>query len=287
MESFFTEGGFKTLSTVFVVGGLMVLLAAENLRPLRVRKKTRPGRYLTNAVLTGLALLAGAVAVRPVGLGLAYLSETRAFGVLNWLTLPGWARFAAGFLIMDLTFYYWHRFNHTVHFLWRFHSVHHIDPDLDVTTSMRFHFGEVLLSTLFRAVQVAAIGIAPVTYIVYETCFTLATLFHHSNLQIPVTVERSINRVLVTPRMHGIHHSVVRSELNSNYSVIFRWWDALNQSLVLNVPQSAISAGVGRFAGEGDNSILRLVALPFGKFRREKPARPPRFGTSDLGRMAE
>ena len=138
-----------------------------------------------------------------------------------------------------------------------------------------------------NAVQVAAIGIAPVTYIVYETCFTLATLFHHSNFQIPVTVERNINRVLVTPRMHGIHHSVVRSELNSNYSVIFRWWDALNRSLVLNVPQSAISAGVGRFAGEEDNGILRLVALPFGKFRRERPARPPRFGFSNLGRMVE
>ena len=287
MESFITEGAFRSLSAVILVAGFVVLLVAENIRPLRARKKPRFGRYLTNAVLTILATLAGAMAVRPVGLGLASLSEIRAFGVLNWLALPGWARFTAGFLIMDLTFYYWHRFNHTVHFLWRFHSVHHIDPDLDVTTSMRFHFGEVLLSIFFRAVQVAAIGIAPVTYIVYETCFTLATLFHHSNLQIPVTVERGINRVLVTPRMHGIHHSVVRSELNSNYSVIFRWWDALNRSLVLNVPQSAISAGVGRFAGERDNGILRLVALPFGKFRREKPARPPRFGTYDLGRMVE
>jgi sterol desaturase/sphingolipid hydroxylase (fatty acid hydroxylase superfamily) len=287
MENFVIEGGFRTLSTLLLIAGFGVLLAAESTWPLRTRKKSRPGRYFTNAVLTGLAMLAGAMAVRPVGLGLAYLSEAQAFGVLNWIVLPGWGRFAAGFLLMDLTFYYWHRFNHTIHFLWRFHSVHHIDPDLDVTTSMRFHFGEVLLSTFFRAGQVAAMGIAPVTYIVYETCFTLATLFHHSNLKIPVMLERGLNRVLVTPRMHGIHHSVVRSELNSNYSVIFRWWDALNRSLVLNVPQSAITAGVGRFAGEGDNRILRLVTLPFGKFRRERPARPPRFGTSDLGTMAE
>ena len=110
------------------------------------------------------------------------------------------------------------------------------------------------------------------TYIVYETCFTLATLFHHSNLKMPVRVEAVLNRILVTPRMHGIHHSVVRSELNSNYSVIFRWWDALNRSLVLNVPQSAITIGVGRFAGAGDNGIWRLVTQPFGKFRRERPA---------------
>ncbi len=287
MENFFTEGGFKTLSTVVLIAGFVALLAAEIIWPLRARKKSRPGRYFTNAVLTALTVLAGAIAVRPVGLGLASLSEARAFGILNWLALPGWVRFVAGFLLMDLTFYYWHRFNHTVHFLWRFHSVHHIDPDLDVTTSMRFHFGEVLLSTFFRAGQIAAIGIAPVTYIVYETCFTLATLFHHGNIQIPVTVERMLNRVLVTPRMHGIHHSVVRSELNSNYSVIFRWWDALNRSLVLNVPQSAITIGVGRFTGKGDNNVFRLVALPFGKFRREKPARPPRFGETSLGTMAE
>jgi sterol desaturase/sphingolipid hydroxylase (fatty acid hydroxylase superfamily) len=100
-------------------------------------------------------------------------------------------------------------------------------------------------------------------------------------------LEKGINSVLVTPRMHGIHHSVVRSELNSNYSVIFRWWDALNRSLVLNVPQSAISTGVGRFAGEGDNRILRLITQPFGKFRRERSARQPRFGERDLRRMVE
>ncbi|MCJ7500600.1 sterol desaturase family protein, partial [bacterium] len=245
MENFITEGGFRNLSAVLLVAGFGVLLAAESIWPLRARKRPRPGRYLSNAILTALTVLAGALAVRPAGFGLATLSEAKAFGILNWLALPGWAKFAAGFLLMDLTFYYWHRFNHVVHFLWRFHSVHHIDPDLDVTTSMRFHFGEVLLSTFFRAGQVAVIGIAPVTYIVYETCFTLATLFHHSNLKMPVRVEAVLNRILVTPRMHGVHHSVVRSELNSNYSVIFRWWDALNRSLVLNVPQSAITIGVG------------------------------------------
>ena len=287
MDNFITDGAFKTLSMVLIAIVLVGLLAVENLRPLRARKRPRPSRYFTNMVITGFAILAGAVAVRPAGLGLAYLSEERVFGVLNWLNLPGWAKFAAGFLLMDLTFYYWHRVNHTIHFLWRFHSVHHSDPDLDVTTSMRFHFGEVLLSTLFRVSQVAVIGIAPVTYIVYETCFTLATLFHHSNLKIPVRMEKGINRVLVTPRMHGIHHSVVRSELNSNYSVVFRWWDALNRSLVLNVRQSVITIGVGRFAAAGDNGIFRLIAQPFGKFRRERPARPPRFGSSDLGRMME
>ncbi|GBE15854.1 MAG TPA: hypothetical protein ENH32_00565 [Proteobacteria bacterium] len=87
--------------------------------------------------------------------------------------------------------------------------------------------------------------------------------------------------------MHGVHHSVVRSELNSNYSVIFRWWDAINRSLVLNVPQSAITIGVGRFQSPEDNRILRLIGLPFESFKRERPPRSPRFGKRDLGTMKE
>ena len=117
--------------------------------------------------------------------------------------------------------------------------------------------------------------------------FTVATVFHHSNVNLPVSLERRLNRVLVTPRMHGIHHSVVRSELNSNYSVIFRWWDALNRSLVLNVPQSEITIGVGRFQNPEDNNILRLIGLPFGPFKKERPSRPPRFDKIGMGTITE
>lgn len=275
-------GGTAVMAVSFIV-----LLAAENLRPLRRLRKPRWPRYAANAATTAMAMVVGSLVVRPVGLGLAAVSTEKSLGLLHALPLPGWAQFIGGFLLMDLTFYYWHRLNHIVPFLWRFHSVHHIDPDLDVTTSMRFHFGEVGLSAFFRAAQVTVVGIAPVTYMAYELLFTLATLFHHSNLQLPLGVEKKINLVLVTPRMHGIHHSVVRSELNSNYSVIFRWWDTLNRSLVLNVPQSAITIGVGRYQRPGDNGILRLTALPFGPFARERAARAPRFGADSLSVMAQ
>ena len=278
---------FRTFSMILLGAGFIGLLTAENILPLRYRRHPRAGRYLTNIVITVLGLATGAVLVRPVAFGLTLFSAERSFGLLYLMDLPGWVRFAAGFLLLDLTFYYWHRLNHSIHFLWRFHSVHHIDPDMDVTTSMRFHFVEVALSAIFRAVQVLAVGVSPVTYIAYELVFTLATMFHHSNLSLPLEVEKKINRVLVTPRMHGVHHSVVRSELNSNYSVVFRWWDALNRSLVLNVPQSAINTGVGRFKHQGDNGILRLITLPFGAFPMERASRAPRFGREDLGAMKE
>jgi sterol desaturase/sphingolipid hydroxylase (fatty acid hydroxylase superfamily) len=187
------------------------------------------------------------------------------FGLLNLIELPTCVKFAVGFLLMDLTFYYWHQANHYVPILWRFHCVHHIDPDLDVSTSFRFHFGEVLYSVAFRAFQVSLIGVSPAIYIVYELAFQCATMFHHSNLCLPVGMERQINRVIVTPRMHGIHHSAVRNETNSNFSVIFRWWDALHGTLRLNVRQPDIIIGVPAYLTPEDNKLWNVLALPFRK----------------------
>jgi hypothetical protein len=168
---------------------------------------------------------------------------------------------------MDLTFYYWHRLNHTRPLLWRFHNVHHADPDMDVTTSFRFHWGEVLYSTVFRLLQVSLIGAVPLTYLVYEVVFNGATMFHHSNLRLPVAWERRLNRVFVTPRMHGVHHSAVGPETNSNYSVIFSWWDRLNRSLRLNVAPREIVIGVPGYLRPGDNHSLPMLALPFTRQR--------------------
>jgi sterol desaturase/sphingolipid hydroxylase (fatty acid hydroxylase superfamily) len=128
--------------------------------------------------------------------------------------------------------------------LWRFHNVHHIDPDMDVTTAFRFHFAETFYSTAFRIVQVGVAGIIPFTYLLYEFIFVLATMFHHSNLRLPLALERWLNKIIVTPRMHGVHHSAVGPETNSNYSVIFRWWDHIHKTLRLNVPQAKIVIGV-------------------------------------------
>jgi sterol desaturase/sphingolipid hydroxylase (fatty acid hydroxylase superfamily) len=194
--------------------------------------------------------------------------QADSFGLTQRVWLPNAVQFALGFLLMDLTFYYWHMANHKIAILWRFHNVHHIDPDMDVSTSFRFHFGEVLYSTGFRAIQVCLLGIAPVTYIVYEAVFQCATMFHHSNLRLPIRVEHWLNVVIVTPRMHGIHHSQVRNEMDSNYSVIFRWWDLLNRTLRLNIRQSDIDIGVAGYRQKGDNGLLKLFALPFIRQRK-------------------
>ena len=213
-----------------------------------------------------LALGTGVYIVAPVAFALATRSAETSFGLLNALSLPPTLKFVFGFLAMDLTFYYWHRANHVLPILWRFHNVHHVDQDLDVSTSLRFHFGEVLYSVVFRALQVSLLGIV-FTYLVYEVSFQCATLFHHSNVRLPITFERALNKIIVTPRMHGIHHSTVKEETNSNYSVIFRWWDVLHGTLRLNIKQADIVIGVPAYMDTQDNKLMNLLILPFRKQR--------------------
>jgi sterol desaturase/sphingolipid hydroxylase (fatty acid hydroxylase superfamily) len=251
----------------FLVVFFVLLVILEALKPLRRPKRARPRRWLVNLAVTALSFGVGVALVRPVALAAAAWAQSRGFGFFHWLALPFWVQILLGFLWMDATFYYWHRLNHVHPLLWRFHNVHHVDPDLDVTTSFRFHFGETFYSTLFRLAQVSLVGITPVIYLAYEIVFNLATMFHHSNVALPIDLERRLNKVVVTPRMHGIHHSVVGRETNSNYSVIFSWWDRLNRSIRLNVPQGQVVIGVPGYLIPQDNGLRSLLLLPFQKQR--------------------
>ena len=258
---------FSSWVPEFLVVLFVLLVVLEAVRPLRRPKRSRPRRWAVNLAVTGLSFGVGVTVVRPLALAAANWAHTNAFGLFPWLALPFWAQFLLGFLWMDATFYWWHRANHVYPLLWRFHNVHHVDPDLDVTTSFRFHFGETFYSTVFRVLQVALAGITPLTYLVYEIFFNLATMFHHSNVALPIDLEQRLNRVLVTPRMHGIHHSAVGRETNSNYSVIFSWWDRLARSLRVNVPQGQVVIGVAGYLLPGDNGLRSLLLLPFIKQR--------------------
>jgi sterol desaturase/sphingolipid hydroxylase (fatty acid hydroxylase superfamily) len=259
-----TSSLMTPLAILAVFLGLLIL---EALRPLRRRKRRTGPRLLINLSLSALVFAVGSLVVRPVALAGAAWAAGNSFGLLHLLLLPFWAQFVAGFLLLDLTIYYWHRINHTVPLLWRFHNIHHVDPDLDVSTSFRFHFGEILYSTAFRLAQVLVVGVAPFTYVVYELAFQMATMFHHSNLCLPAYWERRLNKLVVTPRMHGIHHSAVGPETNSNYSVIFSWWDRLNRSLRLNVRQGEIVIGVPGYLNPQDNRFWPLMKFPFRKPR--------------------
>jgi sterol desaturase/sphingolipid hydroxylase (fatty acid hydroxylase superfamily) len=193
-----------------------------------------------------------------------------------------WLMFMIGFVLMDWAYYWWHYAMHAVPLLWRFHNVHHTDLDLDVTTAARFHFGEIIASVPFRVIVVVLFGIAPVTLLVFEILFESASLFHHSNWRLPLALERRLNRVIVTPRMHGIHHSIVRCETDSNWGTIFSWWDRLHRTLRVDLRQDELEIGVAPYRDERELTLTHLWAMPFRAQREwrlpdgQVPVREPR-----------
>jgi sterol desaturase/sphingolipid hydroxylase (fatty acid hydroxylase superfamily) len=152
---------------------------------------------------------------------------------------------------------------------------------MDVSTAARFHFGEMILSTGFLSLAVLFFGIGPIMLVVFFITFEVATLFQHSNWRLPIQVERILNLVLVTPRMHGIHHSIVERETNSNWGTIFCWWDKLHGTLRRDIPQDAIIIGVAAYRDEHELTVGKLLALPFRTQREwrlpdgEIPVREP------------
>lgn len=268
--------GSPLLAILF--GGLFLL---QWRYPLRRRHFPVFRRMVRNFVMSVPSFLILRLALIPIPLAAAAWAQEHGVGLLHWLSVPGWIAAGIGFLAMDWAYYWWHFAMHKVPVLWRFHNVHHTDLDMDVTTAARFHFGEIIASIPFRVGAVVLLGIAPLTLLVFELVFEAASLFHHSNWRLPIGVERVLNRVIVTPRMHGTHHSIVQRETDSNWGTIFSWWDRLHRSLRIDVPQDAITIGVASYRDEGELTAGKLLLLPFHEQRPwtlpngETPRREP------------
>jgi sterol desaturase/sphingolipid hydroxylase (fatty acid hydroxylase superfamily) len=249
--------------------------------PLRRQHFSALRRMLRNCVLSipGFAIVR--LLMLPLPLALATWVQDRHVGLLNWLELPRWIVAIATFLLMDYAYWWWHWVNHMVPLFWRFHNVHHTDLDMDVSTAARFHFGEMLFSAGFLSIAVVAFGIGPIMLLIFFVTFEAATLFQHSNWRIPIKLERVLNRAIVTPRMHGIHHSIVQRETNSNWGTIFCWWDKLHRTLRRDIPQDEITIGVAAYRDEKELTLGNLLILPFRKQRPwqlpngEEPDRMP------------
>ncbi len=284
----------RFILSLVLVAVFLLLLALEAALPLRRRTRLRRHRWPVNFALTAGVMAAGLLVVRPVALTIIFWAGDLNLGLLRLVGLPSPADVLVGLILMDLTFYWWHRANHRFFLLWRFHGVHHLDPDLDVTSATRFHFGEVLYSSVFRVLQVGLLGVDVFTFLLYEVTYQAANMFQHANVRLPLILERVLNKILVTPRMHGIHHSVVSNEVGSNFSAVFRWWDALHRTLKLNVPQQDITIGVAGYLTPEHNRIWPLVILPI-RFSKSywlwpdgtEPKRSPATIPGQPGIMAE
>ena len=254
------------ISIATVAAALAGCLVLERKFPLREQgrepKLTRDARNLT---LAAAALAVTQLAERPVTNGLTHLVRRRRVGLLPRLRLPAWLDTVAGCLLLDLTLYHWHYLTHRVPLLWRFHRVHHADLDMDATTGIRFHAGELLISILFRAAQVTLFGVSRRALSIWNTLLLAEVTFHHSNVALPESVERRIGALLVTPRMHGIHHSTVPDELNSNWSSGLTIWDHLHGTFRRRAarPDRHIDIGVAELRRPDQVRLAKLVGLPF------------------------
>ncbi len=262
------------IRSVFDFIGVPVLLLlfilffiAESKYQLRKRVQARFKRIVINFIVSIPAFTLLRFLFLPIMVWLAFKNETIQFGANYIYSLTLWMEGLIAFLILDYGNYLWHILNHKLPFLWRFHLVHHTDHDLDITTAFRFHFGELIGSVFFRGAITFLSGASPVTVLIYEIFFEAATQFHHSNWKLPFTFEKMLNKLIVTPRMHGIHHSVIRAETDSNFSVIFSFWDRIHKTINLNKRQQQVVIGVPSYDDQKELTIGFLLKLPFTSIR--------------------
>ena len=205
---------------------LFVLAAIEWLVPRRPGPMSRRTRWPTNLFFTFLNLMA--LGVLPVSIvGAAFWADKHGWGLLNYLTLPTTVVVLLTLLVRGFISFFTHYMMHVVPAFWRLHRVHHLDTELDVTTTVRFHPLEFVVQTLPAVPLVVAFGLAPWVLVLYEIFDVAVTLWTHSNTRLPGIVDRVLRYIVVTPDLHRIHHSAWKPETNSNFGAVFPVWDLL------------------------------------------------------------
>src|SRR3990172_8719894 len=199
------------------------------------------------------------------GLTIAALAwaESKSLGLAHALSLPAAANLALVFVLFDIWMYFWHMANHRFTFFWRFHRAHHSDIEMDTTTALRFHPGELLLSSFIRLPVLILIGMSFGELVFFDVMLNISTLFHHSNLALPEKWDRLLRIVIVTPNMHRVHHSVEREETNSNYTSLLSLWDRLAGTFRMRKDTRTITLGLPSFREETYQRLWGFLITPF------------------------
>lgn len=244
---------------------LATMLACEEWAPRRPPAVNRLSRRIGNAALLIVGTLILRAAVPVLAVGAAVWAQARGIGLFNSIALPAPVAVPASVILLDLAIYAQHRLLHAVPLLWRLHRVHHADPDFDVTTALRFHPLEIILSMGFKLVLVMALGAPPLAVLVFEIVLNALAMFNHGNIALPARVDRVLRRVIVTPDLHRVHHSVTPSEQRHNFGFNLSLWDRLFGTLQAG-PQAGhggMMIGLPGWRARRDQRLDRLLLQPF------------------------
>lgn len=241
LAEYFTDMPEKKIQTIFLFSIFVLQYLLEHVFP-QVKKNNNLKNEGFNFLI---ALLNAAVLFIPSLWMVQWLSiiDKNNLGLLQQFFLPFGAQLFITIIVMDLAMYWWHRFNHTLSFLWRFHSFHHRDEMMNTTTALRFHAIELLFSVFYKSAVLMLMGFSFLPVLLYEAIFFLAIVIHHSNINITEPVDMLYRKLFSSPLMHRIHHSNKQKETDSNYGSVFSFWDRIFNTYIKK-PEAPVIFGV-------------------------------------------
>ncbi len=249
-------------SATFLLGLGLGLLWFERRSPLRPSREPKLRRVTRNLVMAGMNAITVRLLETPVVQSLAKQVELRDWGLVRRLKLPRWSEDLLSVVLLDYTLYIWHVLTHRVPWIWRLHQVHHADLDLDASTALRFHFVEMVVSVPWRAAQVLVIGVSPRALGIWQRLLMASILFHHSNVRLPIRLERVLSWLIMTPRLHGIHHAADLALRDTNWSSGLALWDVLHGTRKFDVPQESIRIGIEGLTEPEQVRLGEMLLLP-------------------------
>ena len=261
----------EQLRIFFFLGVFAFLSLLEFFLPRRELEESKKKRWFSNLSLIFIGNICVKLFLPITVIEFSLWVQSHDLGFLNFLAVPQFFTFVLGLLFLDLAIYVQHVIFHKVNFLWKIHRVHHVDKDIDVTTGLRFHPLEIILSLFIKISVVFLLGISPFTIFVFEIILNTTSMFNHSNLSLPLYLDKILRFFVVTPDMHRVHHSVYLKETDSNFGFNLPWWDYLFNTYV-SQPKDGhrkMKIGMKHFRSKKYISLLVLLLLPFFSLKKK------------------
>ena len=263
----------STLRLAIFLGVLCVMALAEVAAPRRRVEIPRLIRWSNNLALVVIDTALVRLVFPVLAVGVALIAQENGWGILNWIAAPDWLAVILSVILLDLVIYGQHVVFHKVPILWRLHRMHHADLEFDVTTALRFHPLEILISMALKIVVVTLLGAPALAVLIFEVVLNASAMFNHANVKLPGPVDRVLRLILVTPDMHRVHHSVHPVETNSNFGFNLPWWDRLFGTYTAQ-PRDGhtdMTIGLTQFRSRRELWLDRLLLQPLQNPTAEKP----------------